>query len=35
MLDGDCTVTGEDSDEIRCERGNTVSTIEPDNLENY
>ena len=31
ILAGDCTVTDEDGDETRQERGNTISIIKPDN----
>ena len=31
LLAGDCTVVFEDSDEIRSERGNTVSIVKPNN----
>jgi hypothetical protein len=31
ILAGDCTVTYEDGDETRRERGNTISIIKPDN----
>ena len=31
ILAGDCTVTYEDDDETRRERGNTVTICKPDN----
>ena len=31
ILSGDCTVTYEDADEIRRERGNVVTITKPDN----
>lgn len=31
ILAGDCTVTYKDTDEVRKERGNTVTICKPDN----
>jgi uncharacterized cupin superfamily protein len=35
ILAGDCTVTYEDSDETRRERGNVLTTPSPTTAENY